>query len=214
MKLINLIQRPNSTTFKVIAVIGSVLLLTACGAQEQQTTPTATLQPLATMTPVPTATAVPTLTNTPEPATDTPTAAATPTPTPVPTDTPAPVPTAPPADTPTVTPVPLIQVSDARVIYHDAEKIIDNIATYEPGVEPWMDLLVRLDDNWYGPERNEDDINAAPLPDGYRWETQGSFSSLPNGEVWWTAPGVEGKARLIGPDGSELVTLELKIDLD
>jgi hypothetical protein len=103
-----------------------------------------------------------------------------------------------------------MQVSEAVVVYHDAQ-IIDGVATYEPGVPPWLDLLVQLDGNWYGPERYEDDITAAPLPDGYRWETDDSFSSLPNGEAWWDGPGVEGKARLIGPDGNELHTLQLEI---
>jgi hypothetical protein len=110
-----------------------------------------------------------------------------------------------------VTPVPLTEVSEARVIYHDA-KVLDNVGKYKSSVEPWIDLLFRMGDNWYGPERQVDDIEASPLPEGYHWETEGSFSSMPNGEAWWTAPGVRGKAILIGPDGGVLYTVELMID--
>ena len=104
-----------------------------------------------------------------------------------------------------------MEVSEARVIYHDA-KLVDNVGKYKSGVEPWIDLLVRMGDNWYGPERQVDDIEASPLPEGYRWETEGSFSSMPNGEAWWTAPGVRGKAILIGPDGGVLYSVDLMID--
>jgi hypothetical protein len=195
-------------------VIASLLLLTACGGAQEEPTPTSTLQPptiaMTTMTPVPTATAVPT--NTPEPPTDTPAATATNTAIPPepPTATPV-IPTATSTITPTATAVPLMQVGEAKVIYHDAD-VVEGMGRYKSGIEPWIDLLVRLGDNWYGPERQEDDINALPLPDGYRWETEGSFSSLPTGEVWWTGSGVEGNARLIGPDGNELYTLHLKVE--
>lgn len=212
MKLLNLSHQCSFTVLKVIALIASLLLITACGAkkQKQEPTPTATLPPVATMTPVPTATAVPTETNTPEPPpTDTPTTVATAVPTSTPTDTPPPPP--PPTETPTVTPVPLMEVSEARVIYHDGEALND-LGRYESGVQPWLDLLVRMGDNWYGPERQEDDIEASPLPEGYRWETEGSFSSMPTGEAWWTGPGIQGKARLIGPDDSVLYTLTLMIE--
>jgi len=106
-----------------------------------------------------------------------------------------------------------MQVQEAKVIYHDAVDI-DGVGKYKEGVYVWMDLLVRLDDNWYGPERQADDISALPLPDGYRWEMDGDFSLLPNGEVWWTGPGIEGTARLINPEGSEIHTLELKIEFE
>jgi hypothetical protein len=104
-----------------------------------------------------------------------------------------------------------LEVSEGRVIYHDAQ-LLDNVGKYDPSVEPWIDLLVRVGDTWYGPERQVDDIEARPLPEGYRWETEGSFTTLPNGEAWWTAPGVKGRALLIGPDGGVLFTLELQID--
>ena len=215
MKLLNLSRQRSFTALKVIAVIAILLLITACGfrGRRQEPTPTPTLPPVATLTPAPTATVIPTETNTPEPPADTPTTAATPVPTSAPTDTPPPPPPPPPPPTeaPTATPVLLMEVSEARVIYHDA-KVLDNVGKYESSVEPWIDLLFRMGDNWYGPERQVDDIEASPLPEGYRWETEGSFSSAPNGEAWWTAPGVKGKAILIGPDGGVLYTLELQID--
>jgi hypothetical protein len=215
MELLNLSRQRNFTALKVIAVIAILLLITACGfrGRRQEPTPTATLPPVATMTPAPTATVIPTETNTPEPPADTPTTVAAAEPTSIPTDTPPPPPppSPPPTEEPTVTPVPLTEVSEARVIYHDA-KVLDNVGKYESSVEPWIDLLVRMGDNWYGPERQVDDIEASPLPEGYRWETEGSFSTLPSGEAWWTAPGVKGKAILIGPDEGVLYTLELQID--
>jgi hypothetical protein len=197
-----------------IIAIGGLLVLTACGLKEQPIptpTPTPTSQPvvMATMTPAPTATEVPTSTS--EPPTETPPAIDTATPTTAATNTPIPAPAA--TITPTATAVLLMQVSEARVIYYDGE-FVDGVEKYQPGVQPWMDLLVRVDDNWYGPERAEDDIQAIPLTDGYRWETDGNFSSLPNGEAWWTGPDTEGTARLIGPDGSEIHTLQLKIEFD
>lgn len=210
MKLINLFRRQRFTLLTGIAAIASLLLFAACGVQEQAT-PTATPQPIAvaTATPAPTATAVPT--NTPEPPTVAPTATDTPVPTNTPTSVPVPI-IATSTITPTLAPVLLVQASEAKAIYHGAE-IVEGIGRYKSGAEPWMDLLVRFDDTWYGPERQEDDINASPLPEGYRWETDGSFTSLPNGEAWWTGPGIEGNARLIGPDGSQIVTLRLKIEL-
>lgn len=210
MKLGNLIQH-HVTMLKVVALIASLFLVTACGASEEEPTPTVALPPMATTTSTPTATTAPTSTstNTPEAATDTPAATATAVPTETPADTPVPAP--PPTDTPTVTPVPLLQASETKVIYHDAEAI-DGVQRYQTGIQPWLDLLVRLDDTWYGPERYEDDINATPLPEGYGWEVDGGFSSLPNGEAWWVGPSTEGNARLIGPDGSEVLTLQLKIE--
>ena len=217
METFSLVQQHRFVGFKVVVII-SLLLVTACGAREQQQpTPAATLPPVATVTPVPTATVSPTSTYTPLPPTDTPdtpTATATlPAPTSVPTDTP--VPPAPPTDAPTATPLPALEVNETRVIYHDAEVVYDSgIAKYESEISPWLDLLVRLGDTWYGPERQEDDVEATPLPEGYRWETEGSFSSSPNGEAWWTAPGIQGRAHLIGPDGSVLATLELEVEFE
>jgi hypothetical protein len=211
MKPVNLVQRRSVTLLRVTTLIAGLLLATSCGVQQlalEPPTPSPTLTSVATATPVATATTAPT--NTSEPPTDTPAPTATaPPPTAAPTDTPEPA--LPPTDTPTVTPQPLMGVSEAEVVYHDAQ-IIDGVATYEADVLPWLDLLVRLDGNWYGPERYEDDITAAPLPEGYRWEADGSFSSLPNGEAWWNGPDVEGKASLIGPDGNKLHTLQLRID--
>jgi hypothetical protein len=93
---------------------------------------------------------------------------------------------------------PLLQVLSLKVIYHDAEsENSEGVAFYQTGVEPWLDLLVLLGDNhWYGPERQADEIVAAPLPPGYRWETDSSFSSAENGEGWWNHNGNEGQARL------------------
>jgi len=213
MKAINLNGRGKFAMLQVLGVLASLLLVTSCGPREQPPTPTATLQPLATVTPIPTATPAPTSTSTytPPPPTHTPTATATPPPPPVPTDTPAAA-TVPPTETPTVTPVPIVEVSEARIIYHDVEVVYNDVAKYKAGIQPWLDLLVRVGDTWYGPERQADEIDAVPLPEGYRWETEGSFSSFPTGEAWWTAPGVEGRARLIGPDGSVLYTLALRIE--
>jgi hypothetical protein len=110
-----------------------------------------------------------------------------------------------------VTPVPSIQVSEAQIIYHDGQ-YENGVGKYQSGVSPWLDLLVRSEDTWYGPERQEDEIAAVPLPDGYGWEASGGFASLPNGEAWWTGPDVAGTASLIGPDGNELYTLELRVE--
>lgn len=219
---INLIQRLKFTELKAIMVIVGLFFVAACsppGFPQQDPTATATLQTVDTATPAPTATEAPTQTPTPEPpaVADTPTPTATaPVPTVAPTDTPvlevaaAPPPT---EETPleTETPVPLMGATEATAFYHDAD-IIDVIVKYRADVSPWLDLLVRLDDgSWYGPERNDDAINALPLPEGYRWETEGSFETLPNGEAWWAGPGVEGTATLIGPDGSGLITLHLEV---
>jgi hypothetical protein len=199
----------------ILAVIGSLLLLTACDETEQSvstqpptTVPTATLPPTPSLTkPAPTAT--------PMPPTPTPSPAATDTPTPLPTDTPAPTatftPIPPTVVLPTATPVPSTQVTDARVIYHDAS-CVGGICRYPKGAFPWMDLLVRLGDTWCGPEREpNDDIDAQPLPETYHWEASGGFGTLPNGEAWWAKPSTEGTARLIGPNGELLVELPLRI---
>jgi hypothetical protein len=75
-----------------------------------------------------------------------------------------------------------------------------------------MDLLVQMGGTWYGPERQEDDISVAPLPEGYYWTVTNSFATMLNGEAWWTGPGVSGEATLIGPDGSVVVRLPLRIE--
>jgi hypothetical protein len=211
MKLVNLILQRKFARLAITATIAAVLLVTACGVQGEPT-PTPTLPPvaIATATPLPTATQPPP-TDTPKPPTATPTATNTAAPTATATSAPPPPP-APPTSTPTVTPVPLMQASEAKVIYHGAE-VVEGIGRYRSGVEPWMDLLVRLEDGqWYGPERQEDDIEALPLPDGYGWEAAGNFSTLPDGEAWWTGPGLVGEARLIGPDGSQIYVLQLKVE--
>lgn len=200
-----------TAVLKIFLLMAVLLSVAACGARKkEQPAPTATLPPVATVTPLPTATLVPTFTNTPEPPTNTPTATATLIPTPAPTDTPLPTP--PPTETPTATPVPIVEVGEARIIYHDVEVVYNDVARYKAGLQPWLDLLVRVGNTWYGPERQADEIDAVPLPEGYRWETEGSFTSFPGGEAWWTAPGVEGRAKLIGPDGSLLYTLKLRIE--
>jgi hypothetical protein len=216
MKLLKLSHPRRFTALKVVAVIASLSLVTACGPfGKRAPTPTATLPPVPTATPIPTATPAPTETNTPLPPTATPTVIAAVIPTSIPTDTPPPPPPPPPptpTETPTLTPLPPMEVDEARVIYHDAEVIYNDVAKYKSEIQPWLDLLVRMGDNWYGPERQVDDITAAPLPEGYRWETEGSFSSMPTGEAWWTAPGIQGRAILIGPDGGVLYTLELRLE--
>ena len=215
-----LIQRLKFSELKVIVVIVGLLFVAACsprGFPQQEPTATATLPSVDTATPAPTATEATTDTPTPELPADTPTPTATTpvVPTVATTDTPVPVVAAPAPteDTPieTETPVPLMGATEATAFYHDAD-IVDMIAKYRPDVSPWLDLLVRLDDgSWYGPERNDDAIDALPLPEGYRWETEGSFETLPNGEAWWAGPGVEGTATLIGPDGSGMITLHLEL---
>ena len=83
---------------------------------------------------------------------------------------------------------------------------------YERGTLPWLDLLVQLGGTWYGPEREPaDGIDAVPLPEAYHWETEGAFACLRNGEAWWAESGTEGIARLIGPDGTLLVSVPLRV---
>jgi len=210
MKPVNLTSQRSSALFRVLAISASLLTVIACRPQEtaqEQPTSTPTLPPIATMTPVPTPTVAPT--NTLAPPTGTPTPMPTATPSPVPTDTPVPPPA--PTETPTATPVPLLEVGEVQVIYHDAE-VVDGLARYPAGVTPWLDLLARFDGGWYGPERSEDDVEALPLPEGYRWEVQGGFAGLPNGEAWWVGPSSEGTAALVGPDGIEAYTLELRVE--
>jgi hypothetical protein len=101
---------------------------------------------------------------------------------------------------------------DAKVVYHNGFAQ-DGMGKYERGAFPWLDLLVRLGETWYGPEREPDDgIVAQPLPDEYRWEGDGGFGVLPNGEAWWTESATEGVARLIGPSGELVLELPLRIE--
>jgi len=123
----------------------------------------------------------------------------------------------PPTETPTHTPKPplhsptVVSVIDTRVVYHDGFSQA-GFGVYEHGTLPWLDLLVQLGGTWYGPEREAgDDVNAVPLPDGYRWETEGGFGCLWNGEAWWKESGTEGVARLIGPDDRQLVEVPLQV---
>jgi hypothetical protein len=103
------------------------------------------------------------------------------------------------------------RVLEARVIYHDGHNQA-GVGIYDGGVLPWMDLLVRLGEDWYGPEREPDDgINALPLPPRYRWEAEGGFGILPNGEAWWTKLATEGTARLIEPTGKVILELPLRV---
>ena len=159
--------------------------------------------------------------------------AATDTPTPIPTvpptepsahptDTPRPTEAADPVKTSTPRPTttgnsppsssqPSSQVSATTVVYHSGENQ-DGVGVYVRGILPWMDLLVRMGDTWYGPEREPNDgINAQPLPDGYAWECTGGFGCHPNGEAWWAETSDEGTAKLTGPSGAVLVEVPLKI---
>lgn len=219
---------------KFIVVIAGLLLVSACSPGEQRPIPTPTLPPVALSTPIPTVAAIPTQTATAELPTPTstatelpaptstatelptpiPTATATVAPTPLPTDTPTPTVPPRPSDTPAAMPAPLPTASQGQVIYHDARVAVTEVGQYPAGTQPWLDLLVQLDGNWYGPERYSDEITAVPLPPGYRWEVEGSFSALPDGQAWWTGPDVHGHARLLAPDGSELYALHLMVGFD
>jgi hypothetical protein len=103
------------------------------------------------------------------------------------------------------------QVTDARAIYHNGFSQ-DGIGIYERDAFPWLDLLVKLEGTWYGPEREPDDgIHAVPLPEGFHWEAEGGFGTLPHGEAWWTESDTTGTARLIDTSGVVLVELPLRI---
>jgi hypothetical protein len=102
-------------------------------------------------------------------------------------------------------------VADARVIYHNGFSQ-DGIGVYERGAFPWLDLLVQLGGTWYGPEREPDDgIQALPLPEGFRWEVEGGFGTLPNGEAWWAESGTSGTARLVDVNGAVVIELPLQV---
>jgi hypothetical protein len=182
----------------LISVTICLLVLTACDKlippgqiQPSATTP-ATKASASSTAPVPSATTKP------------------------PTDTPPPAPNNTPTHTlaptvpPTVAPTPIV-VSDSKVIYQGA--VIQNgIATYKEGTVPQLDLLVKLGDTWYGPERVPNDgIDALALPSGFHWQVEGGFGCNPTGEAWWTQAFDTGTARLLGPDGQLLVTLPLKV---
>ena len=162
------------------------------------------------------------------------TSAGTPTDTPLPTSAPSPS-TVPVTDTPspsripaTASPRPVWEtpteepesstssgtagvVMDARIVYHNGFSE-GTVGIYQPGAMPWLDLLVQLGGTWYGPEREPDDgISASPLPEGYQWQTSGSFGALPNGEAWWNESGTAGVARLIGPGGAVILELPIQI---
>ena len=49
-----------------------------------------------------------------------------------------------------------VQAGDTMVIYHGGVQQ-DGVAVYDEGILPWIDLLVRLDNTWHGPEREPDD---------------------------------------------------------
>jgi hypothetical protein len=102
-------------------------------------------------------------------------------------------------------------VTDVQVIYHDGY-YDDGAGRYEEGVFPWMDLLAKLGDSWYGPERApSDDMDAQPLLDGLHWECEGGFGCHPNGEAWWTESSNQGIARLIGPSDEVLIEVPLNV---
>ena len=159
MKRICSIQRRDYARLGVVVVIATLWLTTGCGVQEAQLEPTSTpnLAPIATQTPVPTDTPVPSPTaaptSTPAVPTEISATTATAVPTAGPSDTPVPAPLI--TDTPTLTPVVTIQVSQAQVIFHDGQDV-GGVGRYQSGISPWLDLLVRSDDTWYGPERQED----------------------------------------------------------
>ncbi|MBN2549529.1 MAG: hypothetical protein JXB15_10250 [Anaerolineales bacterium] len=113
----------------------------------------------------------------------------------------------------TSTPTPVV-VTEWRVIYHDSE-MKNGVATYQAGDIPWIDLLVKLGNLWYGPERQfNDEIEALALPSGYYWKTEGGFACNPDGEAWWTEQFNDGLARLYGPDGQVLLEVPLKVKFE
>ncbi len=197
-------------------IIGFLLLTTACSNSPRMSR----LPPMATRVSSPS----PPLATTPLASTATSKSS----PSPLPATTPPPVftatwlPTRPPLPSSTltpsltpvltsVTPMPPRQVSEARAVYHDGF-FQDGVGYYEEGTVPWLDLLVRLDKTWYGPEREAGDgLEALPLPASYRWEALGGFGTLPNGEAWWNQSATEGMARLIGPADELLLELPLRI---
>jgi hypothetical protein len=103
-----------------------------------------------------------------------------------------------------------ISFNDATGAYREEyEGGLRDVGQYQPGMTPWMDLLVLFPDgNWYGPERNStDSIVAVPLPEVFQWEVTEQFGVTPNGEVWWVGPGTEGLATLYGPESALPITL-------
>ncbi len=127
----------------------------------------------------PTATPIP-----PPPAAPTPTATLLPPPPAIPTATLLP----PPPAIPTAAPIVQTSGVETKVIYHDGD-FQNGVGTYPSNILPWLDLLVKLNGVWYGPEREPGDgINAVPLPGGLHWEATGGFAANPNGEAWWDGP--------------------------
>jgi hypothetical protein len=200
----------------IVLVVGCLLLLSACDQMNLQTdNGTGTeceegercLDPTETPTPTPDddteETATPTPIEEPED---------TPTPTLVPTDTPTPKP---PTPTPAV-------VSDWSVIYHDATEFCMDWGKYDHGVMPWLDVLVRLGETWYGPDRWPGDaVDPLPLPEQYNWVCTGCFACLSNGEAWLADTGQKsapacteteytGKAKLFGPGGGFITEIALR----
>jgi hypothetical protein len=104
---------------------------------------------------------------------------------------------------------------EVSVVYHDVSAYSPGgTHVYDPGVLPWLDLLVRLDDEWYGPERQVgDEIGAYPLDQAgaFRWEASGAFSTLPNGEAWWNESGNQGIVTLYDPDHKSVYSVALEI---
>lgn len=103
-----------------------------------------------------------------------------------------------------------------RVVYHDVSTYdLAGVPIYQSGVLPWIDLLVKHDGQWYGPERMRDEIQARPLESvGLKWEATGGFSTLPNGEAWWNETDRQGMATLYGPDETAIYTVTLKIEVE
>ena len=109
---------------------------------------------------------------------------------------------------PTATP---IMVTGYRVIYHEGEER-NGVGYYKVGKIPWLDLLVQLNGQWYGPERQlTDDIQPAPLLFGFFWSITGGFMGDTKGKAWWTETINDGKAVLYSPDGIILLEVPLKV---
>jgi hypothetical protein len=128
---------------------------------------------------------------------------------------PVPIATLPPTLlVPSVAPISVV-VTDSKVIYHGGIEENGTWVYYtdsENYVDPWLDLLVKLGDIWYGPERQlNDSINALALPPEYHWECERGFACKTGGEAWWTGQWNDGMARLFGPNGMKILELSLKV---
>ena len=111
----------------------------------------------------------------------------------------------------------------AGIDFHDATNIYQapaaygavNVGVYNPGVTPWMDLLVQMNGQWYGPNRDPSyNLTPQPLPPEYPWQVTQGFGALPNGEAWWTGPETSATATLYGPNGAVVTSVPFQLQLE